>query len=200
MPKKIFGGSERGREGGRLGGVRVEVSGGPSCHYQAWAGRSHGQAVRAGVFTWAMRTPADRLRHTILFEVIGLVTCTPLASWALGRDFFRVGVMTMIISLTAMVCNYLFNLAFDHVLESLGHPVNVRPPWLRAVHAVLFEASLMLLTVPFVAWWLDLSLWAGFLTEVGFAVFFLVYAYIYNWAYDAYFPMPVASTVKTTGD
>ncbi|WP_319541377.1 PACE efflux transporter [uncultured Pseudodesulfovibrio sp.] len=137
-----------------------------------------------------MRTQADRIRHTIMFEVIGLLTCVPLAAWILERDILKVGTMSMVISLTAMGCNYLFNIAFDHLLVKLGRRLNDRPPWLRCIHAVSFEASLLILTVPFVAWWLDLSLWAAFITDIGFAVFFLVYAYFYNWAYDAIFPMP----------
>lgn len=149
------------------------------------------------VYVLPMRTQADRLRHTVLFELIGLLTCTPLASWILDRDLLRIGAMSIVISATAMICNYLFNIAFDHILVRLGRPVNVRPPWLRVVHAVSFEASLIVITVPFVAWWLDLSLWAAFLADIGFALFFLVYAYIYNWAYDAIFPMPSEPVPET---
>jgi len=145
-----------------------------------------------------MRTQADRLRHTILFELIGLLTCTPLASWILDRDLIKVGTMSIVISLTAMGCNYLFNIAFDHLLIRLGRPVHVRPPWLRVIHAVSFESCLLILTVPFVAWWLDLSLWAAFLTDISFALFFLVYAYFYNWAYDVVFPMPVDQELQTS--
>ncbi|BCS89075.1 PACE efflux transporter [Pseudodesulfovibrio sediminis] len=138
-----------------------------------------------------MRTLADRLRHTILFELIGLLTCTPIASYILDRDIIKVGTMTIIVSLTAMVFNYLFNLGFDHLLVKLGRPVNVRPPWLRTIHAVSFEGSLILFTTPFVAWWLDMGLWAAFMTDIGFALFYLVYTYLFNWAYDILFPMPV---------
>lgn len=140
-----------------------------------------------------MRTTADRIRHTILFELIGLCTCTPLASWILDKDMSRIGIMSISISMTAMVCNYLYNLIFDKVLVALKHPVNVRPTWMRALHAVLFELSLLTLTVPFVAWWLDLTLWHALIADIGFALFFLVYAFVYNWVYDIVFPMPVAA-------
>ncbi len=149
-----------------------------------------------------MRTQADRLRHTILFEVLGLITCTPLASWILDRDMVKIGTMSIFISITAMACNYVFNLAFDHLLVKLGRPVHHRPVRLRIIHAVSFEASLLLITIPFVAWWLEMSLWHAFITDIGFALFFLVYAYIYNWAYDRIFPMPeeeVAPTPQTQG-
>lgn len=140
----------------------------------------------------AMRTKADRLRHTLLFEIIGLLTCTPLAAWILDKGMMQIGSMSLAISLTAMVCNYLFNLAFDHALVKTGRPVNVRPPWMRCLHAVLFELSLLILTIPMVAWWLNMTLWQAFITDIGFVLFFLVYAYVFNWTYDRAFPMPTA--------
>ena len=147
-----------------------------------------------------MRTRADRIRHTLLYELFGLILCTPLASWALGRDLLRVGLLSVSMSGAAMICNYLFNLAFDHLLLRMGRPVHVRPPWLRAIHALSFEASLTVLTVPLIMWWLDLSLWAALGTDLGYTLFFLAYTYLYNWAYDAVFPMPVAPATKTAGD
>jgi uncharacterized membrane protein len=147
-----------------------------------------------------MRTHADRLRHTLLYELFGLLTCTPLAAWALDRELLRVGLLSVSMSAAAMVCNYLFNLAFDHLLLRLGRPLNVRPPWLRAVHALSFEASLTLLTVPLIMWWLDLSPWAALATDAGYTGFFLAYTYLYNRAYDAAFPMPVSPATETTGD
>ena len=147
-----------------------------------------------------MRTYADRLRHTLLYELFGLLLCTPLASWALGRDVLRVGFLSLSISAVAVVCNYLFNLAFDHLLKRLGRPVHLRPPWLRAVHAVSFEVYLTVLTVPLIMWWLDLSLWAALVTDCGYTLFFLVYTYLFNWGYDVAFPMPVEPATETAGD
>lgn len=138
-----------------------------------------------------MRTSADRLRHTILFETCGLVTITPLAAWILDRDMTRIGAMAFAISILAMATNFFFNLLFDHVLVWLGRPVNVRPPWMRALHAICFESTLLLSTMPLVAWWLDMPLWQAFATNLGFSLFYLAYAYVYNWAYDVIFPMPV---------
>jgi uncharacterized membrane protein len=146
-----------------------------------------------------MRTHADRLRHTLLYELIGLVVFTPLVSWVLDRDMLRVGLLAVSMSAAAMVCNYLFNLAFDHFLLRIGRPLNVRPPWLRALHALSFEITLTAVTVPLISWGLKLSLWDALLTDIGFTVFFLVYTYVYNWAYDAAFPMPAPAT-ETAGD
>ncbi len=139
-----------------------------------------------------MRTTADRIRHTLLFEVLGLALCIPLASWVLQRDLADVGLLGIVLSVMAMGLNYLFNLSFDKVLLRLGHPVHLRPVWMRVLHAFLFESSLVLLAIPLVAWWLKITVFAAFLTDLGFALFFLVFAFIYNWGYDLVFPiMPI---------
>lgn len=140
-----------------------------------------------------MRTTTDRLRHTLLFEIFGVVICTPLASFILDKNLALIGSLSITISLAAMALNYIFNLCFDKVLIRLKRPVNIRPVWLRILHAVLFETSLLVLTVPMVAWWLDMSLWAAFVADMGFVLFFLVYAFVFNWTYDTVFPIPVYS-------
>nr|WP_247648455.1 PACE efflux transporter [Pseudodesulfovibrio sp. zrk46] len=126
-----------------------------------------------------------------MFELIGLITVTPLASWLLDKDMAKIGAMSVFLSLTAMMCNYVFNVAFDHALVRLGRPLNHRPAWMRVLHAVLFESSLLIIAVPMVAWWLEMSLWQAFITDIGFALFFLCYAYVFNWAYDSVFPIPM---------
>ncbi len=147
-----------------------------------------------------MRTHMDRLRHTLLYEFFGLILCTPLAAWALDRELMRVGLMSISMSAAAMVCNYIFNLAFDHLLVRLDRPLNVRPPLLRALHALSFEIFLAAATVPLIILWLDLPLGAALLTDLGFSAFFLGYTYLYNWAYDAVFPMPVEPATQPAGD
>jgi uncharacterized membrane protein len=138
-----------------------------------------------------MRTSADRIRHSFLFELIGIAICTPLASWILNKGLAQIGALSIALSLAAMCVNYGFNLVFDLSLVRLGRPVNVRSVKLRMLHAVLFETSLTILTIPMIAWWLDMTLWAAFLTDIGFTLFFLIYGFVYNWAYDVVFPMPV---------
>ena len=143
-----------------------------------------------------MRTTADRIRHSLLFELIGLVTCTPLASWILDKGLVQIAALSIMLSLTAMCVNYIYNLLFDLTLVRLGRPVNVRPIWMRVIHAMLFEASLLFFTIPMVAWWLDMTLLTAFLTDMGFTLFFLIYAFVYNWVYDVVFPMPEKSPVR----
>lgn len=136
-----------------------------------------------------MRTTADRIRHALIFEVFGLLLITPLASLATGHGLGEIGVIAVVASLVAMVWNYIYNLAFDRSMVRLRGSVAKTVP-IRILHAVLFEAGLLIAVLPFIAWYLQISLLEALIMDIGIALFYLVYAYVYNWAYDRVFPIP----------
>jgi uncharacterized membrane protein len=43
--------------------------------------------------------------------------------------------------------------------------------------------------MPFIAWYLGVSLLTAFWMDAAFSVFYLVYAFVFNWAYDLIFPI-----------
>lgn len=136
-----------------------------------------------------MRTTADRIRHAVSFEIIGLAAVTPLGSWAFGMEMHAIGVVALVGATVATLWNYLFNLGFDHAMMRLVNHTN-KWPVLRVVHAVLFELGLLVVLLPFIAWYLNIGLWTALMMDLGFAGFYLVYAFVYNWAYDVIFPIP----------
>ncbi len=136
-----------------------------------------------------MRKTRDRIRHAISFELIALIIVVPLAGWVFGMPMTDIGVVAIVSSIVAMLWNYVFNLLFDKaMLRIAGH--TRKSVVLRVCHAVLFEAGLLIALVPFIAWYLDLGLVQAFLMDVAFTVFFLIYAFIFNWVYDVVFPVP----------
>ena len=141
-----------------------------------------------------MRTAKDRLRHTLLFEIIALVIVISFTSLALGFDAVRIGSLSIIMCIWAMFWNALYNYLFDRSLLALGRSLSDRPPKLRALHSFLFEAGLVVQTLPFVAWWMKINLAQAFLMDAGFMLFYLVYGYIFNWVYDRIFPIPEEQT------
>ncbi len=60
----------------------------------------------------------------------------------------------------------------------------------RVVHAVFFELGLLCALVPFIAWYLGVSVWQAFVMDAALAGFYMVYAFAFNWAYDVIFPIP----------
>ena len=43
------------------------------------------------------------------------------------------------------------------------------------------------------AWWLDVSLWDALVMDLGLVVFFLIYTFVFNWAFDAIFGLPASA-------
>jgi len=44
--------------------------------------------------------------------------------------------------------------------------------------------------VPLMAWWFDATLWQALVMDLGLLVFFLVYAFVFNWVFDRVFGLP----------
>lgn len=142
-----------------------------------------------------MRNIRDRIRHAILFELIALILVTPLGQMVFGVPMEDFGVVAVVSATIAMLWNYLFNLGFDHTMLRLFSDVR-KTLATRVVHAVLFEAGLLCLLVPFIAWYLGVPLWSAFILDISLAAFYLVYAFIFNWSYDAVFPIPLSQERK----
>jgi len=136
-----------------------------------------------------MRTTKDRIRHAISFEVIALAIVTPLGAWLFDKPIAEMGVVTVVGSLIATGWNYVYNLGFDHTMQRLYGDVR-KTVVIRVFHALLFEAGLLIVLVPFIAWWLAIGWLEAFIIDISFSAFFLIYAFVFNWAYDVIFPVP----------
>jgi uncharacterized membrane protein len=136
-----------------------------------------------------MRSPLDRLRHALSFEILALVLVVPLAALLMGVHMQDMGVVGVVSATLATLWNMVYNWLFDHALRRLTG-TTLKRPRTRVLHAILFEAGLLLVLMPFIAWYLQISLLAAFLLDAGLAGFYLAYAFGFNWAYDRLFPLP----------
>lgn len=138
-----------------------------------------------------MRTSSDRIRHTILFELVSLAIVLPAGSWLFGIRLEQMGVIGIGSSIVATVWNYLYNLGFDHLMVWRTGSVAKSLP-VRIAHALLFEAGLLIVLLPAIAWYLGISLIDAFIMDIAIAGFYVVYAFVFNLAYDRIFPLPEA--------
>ena len=136
-----------------------------------------------------MRSSWDRLRHAISFELGGLALISPLGAWAFGLPVADVGVVGVACAIIATVWTYIYNLAFDAALQRVTGGTHKSFP-LRVLHAVVFELALLALLMPVIAWYLDVGLLHALAMDVAFAGAYMVYAFLFNWAYDRIFPLP----------
>lgn len=136
-----------------------------------------------------MRSTRDRIRHAISFEIIGLMLFTPLASIGFGIPAHDIGVVAIVGATLATCWNYIYNLGFDHAMKRIRGSVQKTWP-IRVLHALLFEGGLLLAMLPFIAWYLGVGIWEALVMDAAFAIFYLCYAFVFNWAYDRVFPLP----------
>ncbi|MHA6347098.1 PACE efflux transporter [Roseivivax sp. CAU 1761] len=136
-----------------------------------------------------MRSLPDRLRHALSFELSALVLLVAFGMLTLGLPADRMGLLGVLGTLLATAWTYLFNLGFDRALMRWRGSTR-KTPALRLVNAVLFEAGLMLLGVPLIMACLGIGFAAALLLDLGMAGFYLLYALVFNWAYDRVFPLP----------
>ncbi|MCI2393456.1 PACE efflux transporter [Aliiroseovarius sediminis] len=136
-----------------------------------------------------MRTTRDRIRHAISFEIIGILLVVPLGSLTFGIGALDVGVVTIAGATIATLWNYIYNVLFDRAMLRIRGHVH-KTIALRMLHAVLFEGGLLVFTLPVMALYLGVGLWQALMLDLAFVVFYLVYAFVFNLAYDKLFPIP----------
>lgn len=145
-----------------------------------------------------MRTHKDRLRHTILFEVILLAFVTPLLSCVLNRPMAHMGTMAVTLSLIAMLWNYVYNVLFDHALKQRGKPLYPRSAGLRVLHSTFFELGLLTVSIPMIMFWMKYRFLQALALDIFFVVMVLIYSFIFNWLYDHIFPVHIHTTEGNT--
>ncbi|MDS9468031.1 PACE efflux transporter [Paracoccus sp. MBLB3053] len=136
-----------------------------------------------------MRTVGDRIRHALSFEILGLLLVTPLGALAFHMPFHEMGIVTLVSATVATGWNFVYNYLFDLVLRRVSGTTEKRG-MVRVLHAILFELGLLAVLLPFIAWYLGLTIWQAFVMDIAFAIFYMLYAYVFNWAYDRIFPLP----------
>ena len=136
-----------------------------------------------------MRSVSDRIRHALSFEILGLALITPLGALAFHMPVHDIGVVGLVGATIATVWNFVYNLLFDMALQRRSGTTQ-KTGLMRVGHAVLFEVGLLAVLLPFIAWYLGVSLWQAIVMDLSFALFYLVYAFAFNWAYDRIFPLP----------
>lgn len=132
-----------------------------------------------------------RLVFVVLYEGIAIVMTSVGLKWLSGQDLAHSGALAVMASAIAVAWNVVFNQLFEE-WES-RQKVRGRSLWRRVAHAVGFEGGLVALLVPVLAWWLDIGLWQALVLDLGLMVFFLIYTFVFNWAFDKVFGLPRAA-------
>lgn len=136
-----------------------------------------------------MRNTRDRIFQSILFELIALTITIPVGAMLFGVPLGDFGLVAAVCTTFAMLWTYAFNLGFDHAMLWLTGSTQ-KSLRVRIGHAILFEVGLVSLLVPFIAWYLGVTIWEALVLDVALAGFYLVYAFVFYWVYDIIWPAP----------
>lgn len=148
-----------------------------------------------------LRSPLDRLRQVLLFELGGLVLITPPFAWLSGVPIEASLGLLAVVAMIAALWNAVYNTSFDWVEGRLvGRLADHRPALWRMVHAVGFEGGLVLVSVPVVMQWTGMGWLAALSADIGLALAYVVYAFVFNIAYDRVFPIVVETLPSSGGD
>ncbi|TIX90238.1 PACE efflux transporter [Rhizobium sp. P44RR-XXIV] len=144
-----------------------------------------------------MRSFKDRVRHAVMFELIGLAIFTPGAALLFEQPLEHMGIVGIISATAATVWNFVFNIGFDRAMMHLRGSVQKTIP-IRIAHTALFEAGLIVVLIPFIAWYLGISLMTALAMDIAIVAFYLVYAFFFNIAYDRVFPIGMLPTPQAS--
>lgn len=144
-----------------------------------------------GTTFFAMQGIKRKIVYVTIFEIIAIAVTTVGFAWFSGQGAGRASAVAVITSVVAVIWNLTYNTAFER-WES-RQAVRGRSWRRRVAHALGFEGGLTLVLVPLLAWLLKISLWEALVLDIGLIVFFLVYAFLFNLAFDHVFGLPASA-------
>ncbi|WP_432470340.1 PACE efflux transporter [Amphritea sp. HPY] len=135
------------------------------------------------------RSPLDRLRYTVLFELILIAILAPLISIVMEQELFDMGLLALVLSIKAMCLNFIYNYCYDRIDVSYGRVPTQRSLKGRIIHAVGLELVLTSTSLPIIIWWLKTGFIEALLMDLTLLTAVLFYTLIYTWIYDRIFPV-----------
>jgi uncharacterized membrane protein len=150
-----------------------------------------GQAHRDACTLAPMSPITRRIFQAVLYEVIAVAVVGPALSLAFDEPPSSTFGLAVVLSTIALTWNYAFNWAFER-WES-RQVVRGRSVARRLAHGAGFEGGLVVLLIPVMSYWLDISAAAAFVANLGLLVFFFVYAIAFTWAFDRIFGLPASA-------
>jgi uncharacterized membrane protein len=131
-----------------------------------------------------------RIVYVGLYEVLVIGLSTLLLKWMSDAGAGDALGIAIAASAIAIVWNLVFNYGFER--WEAKRQLQTRDLLNRSLHALGFEGGLLVLSVPLLMWWLDISLLQAVVMDFGLLVFFLFYTFIFNWVFDTVFGLPSA--------
>lgn len=136
-----------------------------------------------------LRSLKDRIRYTVIFETILLTMIVPAGMIFYDRGIWDIGLLGVVLVIKAMIFNIIYNYIFDRIEARTGRVANDRPHKWRVVHAIGFEVTLAITSIPIYTWWLNITVLEAIIIDLVVTTFIVGYTYVYTLVYDFVFPI-----------
>ncbi len=139
-----------------------------------------------------IRSARERAIQTLCFEAGGLLLVAPLYALVAGAGADESFLLIAVLALVVMCWSAAFNTMFDLIEHRLsGRVASSRPQRWRVLHAVLHEASAVVVTWPVIVALTGLAWGAALVADLGLTLLYAVYAYVFHRLYDRWRPVVV---------
>lgn len=132
-----------------------------------------------------------RVVQALLYEVFAIAFVGPVLSFAFDKPATSTLGLAFVLSSIALAWNYVFNALFER--WEARQSVRGRSFARRLAHGTGFEGGLVILLVPVMSFWLEISFFEAFLANLGLLAFFFVYAIAFTWTFDRVFGLPASA-------
>ena len=132
-----------------------------------------------------------RAVQAVLYEVIAIVAVGPAMALWFERPIGSSLLLASSMSAGGVAWNFVVNHFFGR--WEARQSVSGRSWKRRLADGIGFEGGLVLMLVPLMAWWLNTSLLAAFVADLGILAFFFVYAIVFTWGFDRVFGLPASA-------
>jgi uncharacterized membrane protein len=137
-----------------------------------------------------VRSARERVIQTLSFEAGGLAVVAPLFALVMGTGLGTSFGLLLAVSVVVTLWTAFFNTAFDVIEHRLtGRVASDRSHRMRTLHAVMHEATAVIVSCPVIWALTDLSWIDALLVDLGLTLAYAVYAYIFHWSYDRLRPV-----------
>lgn len=119
--------------------------------------------------------------HAISYEAILLLMMSIALSYLLQMPMELTGSL----GLAMAIISVFWNMIYNNLFEKLEYYLHLkRGIAVRVLHAIGFEGGLLFISVPLIAYSLNLSFWNALLLDISITLCILVYTFIFQWCFD----------------
>ncbi|ENW98376.1 MAG: PACE efflux transporter [Acinetobacter sp.] len=135
-----------------------------------------------------MQGTKRRVTYVFFYEVFSFFICAMVLAVLSDTSISHTGPLSILIAVIAVTINYFYNHVFE--MWEKKQISKKRTVMRRVVHAIGFQIVLVMILIPLIAWWMQISLIKAFLLDFSLMVLIPCYTFVYNYLFDHIFGLP----------